>query len=35
MVKRGLVIVSLAGLAVVVVRTVGPDVKRYVRISRM
>lgn len=25
----------LVGIAVVVIRTVGPDVKRYIKISRM
>lgn len=35
MVKRGLLILTLAGLGVLVARMVGPDVKRYLRISRM
>lgn len=35
MVKRGLLIALGAGLVVLLVRTVGPDVRRYVRISRM
>ncbi|WP_373299453.1 DUF6893 family small protein [Amycolatopsis acidiphila] len=35
MVIRGLLVVSLIGLVVLLVRTVGPDVRRYARISRM
>ncbi|WP_425546451.1 DUF6893 family small protein [Amycolatopsis minnesotensis] len=35
MVKRFLVLVGLAWLAALVVKTVKPDVDRYLRISRM
>ncbi len=35
MFRKLLVAGALGGLAVVVVRMVGPDVKRYIKISRM
>ncbi len=35
MVIRTLLIVSLVGLVVLLVRTVGRDLRRYIRLSRM
>jgi hypothetical protein len=35
MLKRALLIMSVVGLIALGVKTIGPDVRRYVRISRM
>lgn len=35
MFRRLLIVAAVVGLGVVVVRLIGPDVKRYIKISRM